>query len=68
MLLPQGVGALLTRTAAGKLTDAHGGRVVATGGFLACVITTIPFLFLGNSMPASCCTSFCLSGACPSAC
>ena len=49
MLLPQGVGALLTRTAAGKLTDAHGGRVVATGGFLACVITTIPFLFLGNS-------------------
>ena len=49
MLLPQGVGAPLTRTAAGKLTDAHGGRVVATGGFLACVITTIPFLFLGNS-------------------
>ena len=26
MLLPQGVGALLTRTAAGRLTDAYGGR------------------------------------------
>ncbi len=48
MLLPQGIGALLTRTAAGRLTDAHGGRVVATGGFLACVITTAPFLFLKN--------------------
>ena len=48
MLLPQGAGALLTRTAAGRLTDAYGGRVVATGGFLACVISTAPFLFLGD--------------------
>ena len=40
MLLPQGVGALLTRTAAGRLTDKYGGHIVATGGFLACVITT----------------------------
>ena len=31
MLLPQGAGALLTRTAAGRLTDVYGGRVVATG-------------------------------------
>ena len=48
LLLPQGAGALLTRTAAGRLTDAYGGRVVATGGFLACVISTAPFLFLGD--------------------
>lgn len=48
MLLPQGAGALLTRTAAGRLTDAYGGRVVATGGFLACVISTAPFLFPGD--------------------
>ena len=48
MLLPQGAGALLTCTAAGRLTDAYGGCVVATGGFLACVISTAPFLFLGD--------------------
>lgn len=48
-LLPQGVGALLTRTAAGRLTDKYGGHVVATGGFLACVITTAGFLVWGNA-------------------
>lgn len=48
MLLPQGIGALFTRTAAGRLTDAYGGRVVATGGFLACVISMAPFLLMGD--------------------
>lgn len=50
MLLPQGVGALLTRTAAGRLTDKYGGYIVATGGFLACVITTAAFLIWGNAV------------------
>lgn len=50
MLLPQGVGALLTRTAAGRLTDKYGGHMVATGGFLACVITTAAFLIWGNAV------------------
>ena len=49
MLLPQGVGALLTRTAAGRLTDKYGGHIVATGGFLACVVTTAAFLLWGNA-------------------
>lgn len=45
-LIPQGVGALLSRTIAGRLTDAYGGRLVAAGGFAATALTTLPFLIL----------------------
>lgn len=43
LLIPQGVGALLSRPLAGKLTDTIGARVVAMGGFLLLTIATIPF-------------------------
>lgn len=52
MLLPQGVGSLLSRSFAGRLTDAHGGRVVAAGGFAATALTTAPFLVLDPDAPA----------------
>lgn len=51
MLLPQGVGALLSRSLAGRLTDAYGGRVVAAGGFAATALTTVPFLLLDSHAP-----------------
>ena len=43
LLIPQGVGALLSRTVAGKLTDTVGARVVAMGGFVLMGLATIPF-------------------------
>lgn len=43
LLIPQGVGALLSRTLAGRLTDSIGARVVAIGGFLVMGLATIPF-------------------------
>ena len=43
LLVPQGVGALLSRTLAGRLTDAVGARVVAIGGFLLMGAATVPF-------------------------
>lgn len=51
MLLPQGVGVLLSRSLAGRLTDAYGGRVVAAGGFAATALTTAPFLPLDPHAP-----------------
>lgn len=52
MLLPQGVGALLSRSLAGRLTDAYGGRLVAAGGFAATALTTAPFLLLNPRSPS----------------
>ena len=52
MLLPQGVGALLSRSLAGRLTDAYGGRLVAVGGFAATALTTAPFLLLDPRSPS----------------
>lgn len=52
MLLPQGVGALLSRSLAGRLTDAYGGRLVAAGGFAATALTTAPFLLLDPRSPS----------------
>ena len=52
MLLPQGVGALLSRSLAGRLTDSHGGRVVAAGGFVGTALTTLPFMLLDPHAPA----------------
>ncbi len=47
LLIPQGVGALLSRTLAGRLTDSIGARVVAIGGFLVMGLATIPFALAG---------------------
>ncbi len=43
LLIPQGVGALLSRTLAGKLTDSIGARLVAIGGFAVMGAATVPF-------------------------
>jgi EmrB/QacA subfamily drug resistance transporter len=43
LLIPQGVGALLSRTLAGRLTDAVGARIVAIAGFAIMGLATIPF-------------------------
>lgn len=42
-LIPQGVGALASRTLAGRLTDSLGARLVAVGGFVVMGLATIPF-------------------------
>jgi EmrB/QacA subfamily drug resistance transporter len=47
LLIPQGVGALLTRTLAGRLTDRIGGRAVAVAGFTLVTLATVPFAFAG---------------------
>jgi EmrB/QacA subfamily drug resistance transporter len=43
LLVPQGVGALLSRTLAGRLTDTIGARAVAIAGFVVLGAATIPF-------------------------
>lgn len=43
VLIPQGVGALLSRTLAGRLTDTLGSRVVAIAGFAVMGLATVPF-------------------------
>ena len=43
LLIPQGVGALLSRTLAGSLTDRIGARVVAIVGFVIMGAATVPF-------------------------
>ncbi|WP_337005435.1 MULTISPECIES: MDR family MFS transporter [unclassified Microbacterium] len=43
LLIPQGVGALLSRTLAGRLTDSLGARAVAIAGFLIMGLATVPF-------------------------
>lgn len=45
LLAPQGIGALLSRTLAGRLTDKIGGRWVAVTGFAVMTIATVPFAF-----------------------
>lgn len=51
LLIPQGVGALASRTLAGKLTDAIGGRWVAVAGFAVMAVGTIPFAFSTATTP-----------------
>ncbi|UJP10191.1 multidrug efflux MFS transporter [Microbacterium sp. KUDC0406] len=45
LLIPQGVGALLSRTIAGRFTDTIGARVVAIAGFVLMGAATVPFAF-----------------------
>jgi EmrB/QacA subfamily drug resistance transporter len=47
MLIPQGVGSLLTRTVTGRLTDRIGGRAVAVAGFVVVALATVPFAVAG---------------------
>jgi EmrB/QacA subfamily drug resistance transporter len=47
VLIPQGVGSLLTRTVTGRLTDRIGGRAVAVAGFALVALATVPFAFAG---------------------
>jgi EmrB/QacA subfamily drug resistance transporter len=48
LLVPQGIGALASRTLAGRLTDAIGGRWVALAGFAVVTLGTVPFAFAGE--------------------
>ncbi|MFD1815552.1 DHA2 family efflux MFS transporter permease subunit [Rhodococcus gannanensis] len=43
LLIPQGVGALLSRTVAGRYTDLIGARIVAIVGFVVMGLATVPF-------------------------
>jgi EmrB/QacA subfamily drug resistance transporter len=43
LLVPQGIGALASRTIAGRLTDSIGGRWVAVAGFAITTLGTLPF-------------------------
>jgi EmrB/QacA subfamily drug resistance transporter len=45
LLVPQGIGALASRSLAGRLTDKIGGRWVAVTGFAVMTIATVPFAF-----------------------
>jgi len=47
MLVPQGVGTLLSRNVAGRLTDTIGARPVAVVGFAIVAAATVPFAFAG---------------------
>ncbi len=49
LLAPQGVGALMSRTIAGRLTDGIGGRWVALGGFAIVTAATLPFALATES-------------------
>ncbi|GAA1771847.1 MDR family MFS transporter [Nocardioides hankookensis] len=51
LLIPQGVGALASRTIAGRLTDTIGGRWVAVAAFLVMAAATIPFAFADATTP-----------------
>ena len=45
MLVPQGIGALLCRGIAGRLTDRIGARPIAFVGFVVVAARTVPFCF-----------------------
>jgi EmrB/QacA subfamily drug resistance transporter len=52
MLVPQGVGTLLSRSLAGRLTDKIGARPIAVTGFAIVAAATVPFAFAGPSSNA----------------
>jgi EmrB/QacA subfamily drug resistance transporter len=47
MLVPQGVGTLISRQVAGPLTDRIGSRSIAAVGFVIVAAATLPFAFVG---------------------
>jgi EmrB/QacA subfamily drug resistance transporter len=47
LLAPQGIGALLPRTLAGKLTDRLGPRPVVLAGMIVAAVATVPFALAG---------------------
>jgi EmrB/QacA subfamily drug resistance transporter len=47
MLVPQGIGTLFSRNAAGRLTDKVGARLIAAVGFAITAAATVPFAFAG---------------------
>jgi EmrB/QacA subfamily drug resistance transporter len=47
MLVPQGIGTLLSRNLAGRLTDKIGARPIAVVGFVIVAAATVPFAFAG---------------------
>ncbi len=47
LLIPQGIGALATRSVAGRLTDTIGPRWVAVAGFVVVAAGTVPFALAG---------------------
>jgi EmrB/QacA subfamily drug resistance transporter len=49
LLAPQGLGTLLSRSLAGRLTDSIGARSVAVVGFLIVAVATIPFAFVTST-------------------
>ncbi|RIX30404.1 DHA2 family efflux MFS transporter permease subunit [Amnibacterium setariae] len=51
LLIPQGVGSLLSRSLAGRLTDRIGARAVALVSFAVIGLATVPFAFAGPSTP-----------------
>lgn len=46
LLIPQGVGTLLSRNLAGRYTDRFGPRWIALAGFLVVTVATVPFGFV----------------------
>jgi EmrB/QacA subfamily drug resistance transporter len=46
LLAPQGIGALVSRFFAGRLTDSIGAKWVTIGGFLIVGLATVPFAFV----------------------
>jgi EmrB/QacA subfamily drug resistance transporter len=51
LLIPQGVGSLLSRSIAGRLNDRIGGRAVALVAFAVVGVATVPFAFAGAATP-----------------
>ncbi|MBU2664526.1 multidrug efflux MFS transporter [Actinoplanes bogorensis] len=51
LLIPQGVGSLLSRTAAARLVDRVGPRGVSILGFVLVGLATVPFAFAGAETP-----------------
>jgi EmrB/QacA subfamily drug resistance transporter len=47
MLVPQGVGSVLSRTVAGSKIDKYGSRRIALLGFVVVAASTVPFAFAG---------------------
>jgi nitrate/nitrite transporter NarK len=52
MLIPQGIGTLLSRPLAGRLTDKTGGRPLAVAGFALTAAATVPFAWAGAAANA----------------